>query len=82
VKHLIPILVAAVTLLVAGTLRADPLYPDVAHRSHATPEVWQHSSNPISPPRANTNRSRHRTISGMGVDVLPLHGPLLLLAVG
>jgi hypothetical protein len=39
VKHLASILVATVTLLMAESLRADPIYPDVVNTSHATPEV-------------------------------------------
>ena len=38
-KHLASILVATVTLLMAGSLRADSIYPDVVDTSHATPEV-------------------------------------------
>ena len=33
------IFAVTVTLLMAGSLRADPIYPDVADTSHATPEV-------------------------------------------
>jgi len=39
VKHFASILAATVTLLMAGSLRADPIYPDVVNTSHATPEV-------------------------------------------
>jgi hypothetical protein len=39
VRYLASILVAAVILLTAGSLRADPIYPDVVNTSHATPEV-------------------------------------------
>lgn len=38
-KHLASILVAAATLLMAGSLRADPIYPDVVGTSHATSDV-------------------------------------------
>src|SRR3984957_2754694 len=33
------VLAAALTLLAAASLRAEPLYPEVANTSHATPEV-------------------------------------------
>jgi hypothetical protein len=39
VKHFAWIFAATVTLLMAGSLRADPIYPDVVNTSHATPEV-------------------------------------------
>ncbi|MGA8560799.1 MAG: hypothetical protein WB685_15410 [Pseudolabrys sp.] len=38
-KHFASIFAITVTLLMAGSLRADPIYPDVANTSHATPEV-------------------------------------------
>ena len=38
-KHFASILVATVTLLMAGSLRADPIYPDVVNTSHATSDV-------------------------------------------
>ncbi len=38
-KHAASIFAAAVTLLTAATLRADPLYPDVVNTSHATPQA-------------------------------------------
>ena len=38
-KHFASIFAVTVTLLMAGSLRADPIYPDVADTSHATPEV-------------------------------------------
>lgn len=38
-KHLASILVATVTLLMTGGLRADRIYPDVVNTSHATSEV-------------------------------------------
>ena len=38
-KHFAWIFAATVTLLMAGSLRADPIYPDVVNTSHATPEV-------------------------------------------
>ena len=38
-KHAASIFVAAVTLLTAASLRADPLYPDVVNTSHATPQA-------------------------------------------
>src|SRR5215813_7305631 len=39
VKHIASILVATATLLMPGSLRADPIYPDVVNTSHATPEA-------------------------------------------
>jgi hypothetical protein len=39
VKHFGSIFAVTVTLLMAGSLRADPIYPDVVNTSHATPEV-------------------------------------------
>jgi len=39
VKHFAWIFAATVTLLMAGGLRADPIYPDVVNTSHATPEA-------------------------------------------
>jgi hypothetical protein len=39
VKHFAWIFAATVTLLMAGSLRADPIYPDVVNTSHATPEA-------------------------------------------
>ena len=38
-KHAASVFAAAVALLMAGSLRADPIYPDVVNTSHATPEV-------------------------------------------
>ena len=38
-KHAASIFAAAVTLLTAASLRADPLYPDVVNTSHATPQA-------------------------------------------
>ncbi len=38
-KHVSSIFAAAVTLLAATGLRAEPLYPDVVNTSHATPEA-------------------------------------------
>ena len=38
-KHFASILLVTVTLLMAGSLRADSIYPDVIDTSHATPEV-------------------------------------------
>ena len=38
-KHFGSIFAVTVTLLMAGSLRADPIYPDVVNTSHATPEV-------------------------------------------
>ena len=38
-KHIVSILAAALTLVAATSLRADPLYPDVADVSHATPDA-------------------------------------------
>ena len=38
-KHAASIFAAAVTLLTAASLRADPLYPDVVDTSHATPQA-------------------------------------------
>ena len=38
-KHFALIFAATVTLLMAGSLRADPIYPDVVNTSHGTPEV-------------------------------------------
>ena len=38
-KHVPPIFAAAVSLLAATSLRAEPLYPDVVNTSHATPEA-------------------------------------------
>ena len=38
-KHVPSIFAAAVTLLAATSLRAEPLYPDVVNTSHATPEA-------------------------------------------
>jgi len=39
VKHFASIFAVTVTLLMAGSLRADPIYPDVVNTSHATPEA-------------------------------------------
>jgi hypothetical protein len=39
VKHVALIFAVTVTLLTAGSLRADPIYPDVVDTSHATPEA-------------------------------------------
>jgi hypothetical protein len=39
VRHAAPMLAAALTLIVATSLRADPLYPDVVNATHATPEA-------------------------------------------
>ncbi len=38
-RQLASILATTLILLMAGRLRADPIYPDVANISHATPEV-------------------------------------------
>jgi len=38
-KHAAPFAAAALTLLVASDLRAEPLYPEVVNTSHATPQV-------------------------------------------
>ncbi len=38
-RHAASIFAAAVTLLTAASLRADPLYPDVVNTSHATPQA-------------------------------------------
>ncbi len=38
-KYVPPIFAAAVALLAATSLRAEPLYPDVVNASHATPEA-------------------------------------------
>ena len=38
-KHVPSIFAAAVTLLAATSLQAEPLYPDVVNTSHATPEA-------------------------------------------
>lgn len=38
-KHFASIFAVTVTLLMAGSLRADPIYPDVVNTSHATPEA-------------------------------------------
>ena len=38
-KHVPPIFAAAVALLAATSLRAEPLYPNVVNTSHATPEA-------------------------------------------
>ncbi len=38
-KHFTLIFAATVTLLMAGSLRADPIYPDVVDTSHATPQA-------------------------------------------
>jgi hypothetical protein len=38
-KHAAPILAAALTLIAVTSLRADPVYPQIADTSHATPQV-------------------------------------------
>ena len=37
-KHFGSIFAVTVTLLMAGSMRTDPIYPDVVNTSHATPE--------------------------------------------